>query len=352
MLIDIEKIKVRERIRKDFGDIQELADDIKQNGLINPPVVNKDYELLAGERRLKACKLLGWKAIPVNMMDTRDAEHELNIEISENDVRKGFTKTERVDYMKRLLKIEEAKAKERQGNKTSVENNAEVKRSDEITAEKFEVSATTMRKEIAISDNRKLLDPKDFADWDEGKLSTNKAYQRLKEKIKSLEDIRDSQAIDKRALQRRITELENQPPKTVYQNVEPSDYKEVKSKAKAYDAETNRLNQKIANMAQERNALQEEIKELQKERVQEQAKGSLLSDAVYFISKCGFFIQDVAGYVWLADKLKELPEKEREQYVRAASAVRDWSVALLQSIERDEEYGKPAIQKLIAESTK
>lgn len=52
MIVDIEKIVIRDRIRKDFGDIQELADDIKQNGLINPPVVNKEYELLAGERRL------------------------------------------------------------------------------------------------------------------------------------------------------------------------------------------------------------------------------------------------------------------------------------------------------------
>ena len=77
-----------------------------------------------------------------------------------------------------------------------------------------------------------------------------------------------------------------------------------------------------------------------------------MSDAVYFISKCGFFIQDVAGYVWLADKLNDLPQKEREQYVRAASAVRDWSVALLQSIERDKEYGEPEIHKLIEESTR
>lgn len=32
MLIEISKIKTENRIRKDFGNIQELADDIKQNG--------------------------------------------------------------------------------------------------------------------------------------------------------------------------------------------------------------------------------------------------------------------------------------------------------------------------------
>lgn len=53
MLIDVEKIKVTDRIRKDFGNIQELADDIKANGLINPPVVTPEndgtFTLLTGE---------------------------------------------------------------------------------------------------------------------------------------------------------------------------------------------------------------------------------------------------------------------------------------------------------------
>ena len=60
MLIDINEIKISDRIRKDYGILQELADDIKENGLINPPVVTCDtYELIAGERRLRAMKLLG-----------------------------------------------------------------------------------------------------------------------------------------------------------------------------------------------------------------------------------------------------------------------------------------------------
>ena len=37
MLIDINRINVSDRIRKDFGDIEELASDLKENGLINPP---------------------------------------------------------------------------------------------------------------------------------------------------------------------------------------------------------------------------------------------------------------------------------------------------------------------------
>lgn len=192
MLIDIDRTVVSDRIRKDFGDIQELADDIKENGLINPPVVNKEYVLLAGERRLRACKLLGWQQIEVRMMDTRDAEHELNIEISENDVRKGFTKSERVDYIKRLLRIEQAKAAERKkAGVANLSENSHEGRSDEATAEQFGISSNTMRRELFIADNADMLDPADFAEWDEGKLSTNKAYQRIKAAKEQAERERD-----------------------------------------------------------------------------------------------------------------------------------------------------------------
>ena len=217
MLVDIDKIVVGDRIRKDFGDIAELADDIRENGLINPPVVNKEYQLLAGERRLRACKLLGWPQIEVRMMDTRDAEHELNIEISENDVRKGFTKSERVDYIRRLLRIEQAKAKERmsEGGK-GVENSTPI-RADEATAQQFGIGKDTMRRELFIADNADLLDPADFADWDEGRLSTNKAFQRIKAAQEQAERERDEARKeasmaewDAAELRRKLTEVRDE----------------------------------------------------------------------------------------------------------------------------------------------
>ena len=57
MLVNLEQIKVTNRIRKDFGDIQELADDIKENGLINPPVVN--IRLKPNFTNIKTCEICG-----------------------------------------------------------------------------------------------------------------------------------------------------------------------------------------------------------------------------------------------------------------------------------------------------
>ena len=203
MLVPINKIRVEDRIRKDYGNIPELAEDIKENGLINDIVVNKEYKLLAGERRLRACKYLNWEQVEVKMMDTRDAEHELNVEISENENRKEFSKAERVDWMKRLWRIEAAKADERMKAGKAVnhsENSHEGGKTDEITAKQFGISSNTLRREIAIVDNKDLLTPEDFADWDEGKLSTNKAFLKIKAEKEKLEQTVSS-------LQKKINEV-------------------------------------------------------------------------------------------------------------------------------------------------
>lgn len=251
MLIPITKIQVRDRIRKDFGDIAELASDIEQNGLINPPVVNKEYVLLAGERRLRACTLLGWEQIPVTMMDTRDAEHELNIEISENDCRKDFSKAERVDYMYRLMRIEKEKARERQGTRTDIVQNfaeGDTGKARDKTAAAFGVSGETMRKEMQIVENRDRLTPEDFADWDEGRLSTNKAYQKIKAQLEQEKQAKQAASDALAQVDKQVRDLSEEnkklradnrvlanrvKPETVY--LEPEDYQQMKDELERVD---------------------------------------------------------------------------------------------------------------------
>ena len=192
MLVDIDRIVVNDRIRKDFGDIQELAEDIRTNGLINPPTVNKDYVLLAGERRLRACKSLGWTQIEVHMLDTRDEAHDLAVEMSENNMRRNFTGSELADGIRRQMELESAKARERmaEGGRGANISTPSGKTRDKA-AEHFGISGEQARKTVFVDEHRELLDPTDFAEWDEGKLSTNKAYQRIKAALEQAERERD-----------------------------------------------------------------------------------------------------------------------------------------------------------------
>lgn len=102
MLVDIDRIRLADRIRRDYGDVAELAADIAENGLIQPPLVTPELLLIAGERRLRACKSLGWKQLEVRVMPVRDAVHLLRLEVSENENRKDFTFSERMRWAARL----------------------------------------------------------------------------------------------------------------------------------------------------------------------------------------------------------------------------------------------------------
>ena len=116
MKIAIDKIIVADRLRKQAVKLDELAKDIKRNGLINPITVmpsGGDYKLLAGFRRLRAAQSLGWTEIEANPVEPKDAEAAIRIEYSENDQREPFTFSEKMDYARIIEAIEQAKAKER-----------------------------------------------------------------------------------------------------------------------------------------------------------------------------------------------------------------------------------------------
>src|SRR5699024_10470289 len=219
MLINIDEVKVNDRIRKDFGDIEELANDIKKNGLINPPTVTPEYELIAGERRLRACKHLGFQQIEVRIVSVRDEEHQLNMEISENENRKEFTYSERMDWSKRLGRIESIKARERQGKRTDLTSGKTLSdvRADDVVAEKSGFGSREQYRKAKFIDEH--ADEETIKKLDEEKISIHRAWTETKEKLEQAEKRAkqaESQAETERKERERL-ELENEE----LANVEP-----------------------------------------------------------------------------------------------------------------------------------
>ena len=369
MLINIEKIKIEDRIRKDFGNIQELAEDIKQNGLINPPVVMQDsddtYTLLTGERRIRALKLLSYKQVEVRTWKSLNDEEKLNIEISENESRKDFSKSERMEYALRLAKIEGLKAAERmksgkadpteifpQGKQGEVRN---------IVATKLGIgSGKQFDKEKYIYENQSSLTPEDFADWDEGRLSTNKAYQRVKAKLRYQEELlKETQSkmdnyknIAEKAnelqgmiikLESEIKELEKKDPivktEVVTKEVVPDDYDTIKSNNTmlkndnaALTSDNESLRTDNARMVKEYKAkcqelfeLRDKLKAIQEDSAKNTIENELQRDCIFFCSRCDDFIKKVGGYAYLSDKLNMLPESERNGYYKAIQMIANWA---------------------------
>jgi ParB/RepB/Spo0J family partition protein len=108
----ISSIKVGERHRRDLGDIVSLAASIDKIGLLHPVVITPRRELIAGHRRLQACKILGWHDIPVTIIDI-DAGIVVHGELAENVHRKDFTPSEMVAIAAKVEERERELAKQR-----------------------------------------------------------------------------------------------------------------------------------------------------------------------------------------------------------------------------------------------
>lgn len=352
MLVDIDKIMVSNRIRKDFGDIEELAEDIRENGLINPPTINKNYILLAGERRLRACKLLGWSQIEVHMIDTRDEAHDLAVEMSENNMRRNFTGSELAAGIRRQMELESAKARERMQDPMQTFAEGQKGTARDKAAEHFGISGEQARKTMFVDEHRDLLDPADFAEWDEGKLSTNKAFQRIKAaQQKAIQERDDARFIaDKLKKQRdeareevAILEKQNdqlyekanqeQKPQVVERQIVPEDYQEAKKRARELE-HLERVH--TADNQKLRKQLEEARKEL------EQAKGILgmnqtmhdvRRDVHYLISATNQYVRQYGGLTWTVQQLSDVDAPTLEELRKAVSNLATFSHALVTSLE-------------------
>ena len=95
----LSRIKIGPRIRKDLGNIDELAQSIQELGLLHPVVINDRNELIAGARRIAAFQKLHRTEIPVTVVTVGDI---VKGELQENIMRKRFTISEMVAIKRRF----------------------------------------------------------------------------------------------------------------------------------------------------------------------------------------------------------------------------------------------------------
>lgn len=116
--IDINKIEPNaSQPRKNFNEdsLQELADSIKQHGLIEPLIVQEAekgfFQIIAGERRWRAAKIAGLKEVPVIVKEYSDRE-VMEIALIENLQREDLNPIEEAEAFQRLIEEYELKQDE------------------------------------------------------------------------------------------------------------------------------------------------------------------------------------------------------------------------------------------------
>jgi hypothetical protein len=91
--VPVADIVIGERHRQDMGDLETLAESMRELGLLQPIGITEDRQLVFGERRVKAAQMLGWACILARVVDISSI---VAGEYAENEIRKDFTPSERV----------------------------------------------------------------------------------------------------------------------------------------------------------------------------------------------------------------------------------------------------------------
>ena len=129
----------REQPRKQFDAdaLQELAESIKQFGVLQPLLVQKKedyYEIIAGERRWRASKLAGLKEVPVIVKEFTEQE-AVEISLNENIQREDLNTNEEAKAYKRLMEEfhlkQEAIAERVSKSRTAVTNSMRLLKLDD-----------------------------------------------------------------------------------------------------------------------------------------------------------------------------------------------------------------------------
>lgn len=107
MQIPIGEIRIKEGRRSmDTDHVEELADSIRELGLLNPVTIDKENTLIAGLHRLEAARRLGWTEVECTVSSLDGLQAEL-AEIDENFVRNDLSAVEYGDMLLRRKEIYE-----------------------------------------------------------------------------------------------------------------------------------------------------------------------------------------------------------------------------------------------------
>ena len=106
-LLDISPDPDQPRKHFDPDDLQELANSIRESGLLQPITIRPDgdgaYMLIAGERRYRACRSLEWETIPAIVRDDLSDKETVLLQLLENTARQDLNPIEEAKAYRKMV---------------------------------------------------------------------------------------------------------------------------------------------------------------------------------------------------------------------------------------------------------
>lgn len=311
--IPLSAITINTRIRRDLGDLTSLAANIREVGLLSPIIVNEDNELLAGERRLEACKLLGYTEIAASVVSTADEEQKLAIEIAENQNRKSFSREELINAGIELERIEKIKAESYRKSKlkqnaTVVQHVAprdEKGKVRDIISKKLGISHTEYERQKYVIANKDMF-PDEYEKWNNHAAPTKSIYDKIRKQYKKESE-----------------------PAEVIKEVPPPDYDELKQKV---EEQAKLLEERNTTPDEELTSLQEELqkkdKEIESLKKKQYSPGIQAGNEAYdFYVAAQDFAKKYIAPLLCGDNLKELGHASYGDYISKGCTILQDSIS-------------------------
>lgn len=365
-----------------FDDIEgdawsEFLESIRTSGVIEPIVVTQDKVIVSGHQRVRACKTLGIEEIEAEVRII-DSEDEVLKQLIETNIRqRGVGNTNPVKFGRCLMELERIYGIQHGGDRKSEEKSnpqdAELKSQEDLASElgmsvdslnrykrlakaipeiQSLVESGKVTKTVALGIMKRLSEDeqKQLAEMlpKESKKVSSFEIKFYEKRIKDLDQKNEGLKSQIVELEDKIADMESSQPEPEVKEVEvvPDDYEESKLAAKRFkeQAKTNKaaydeLMTKYTKKCNEALELRDQITDLQKVSQEGLEHSNLSENVFYFCTLANNFVGNVGGLVWLTERIADMPKKEQEMFLKAARALRDFSVVFAQNMERNG-YGK------------
>lgn len=322
--INIDELKPHPRNNEFFDDMtgekwNEFLESIRTSGVIEPIVVTTDMVIVSGHQRVRACKELG---IPEIMCEIKTYKDEDSIikDLLETNIRQrgdigGSAKKvgRRIKELERLYGV-------REGRPEKLPNISAVTQSDLATQLGISVDTLQNYKMLAdmIPELEELMDTGIVSKSTALSMIRNLSEQEQESLIESLDT---TKKITKREVEKYIEEI-----KTLKENPQiPEDYESTKRELKGWKEDYKNLRNDFQNKVGEVQDLRNELESMKNSTPEKQYSEKIKNSTLLFCRKVSAFIENVGGYIWLTDYINEIPELEREGYIRSIHRIKEWA---------------------------
>ena len=348
-MMDVNKLIPHKMNEYLFDDIKDEAwrafiESIETSGIIEPIIVTQDLVIVSGHQRTRAAKELGIKKVAVEMRNY-DSEDEILKQLIETNIRqRGIGNVNPVKFGRCIAELERIYGIKNGGDRKSESHNVNLVSQSDL-AEQLNMSKMQLSRYKSLTD----LIPELQDAVQSGKITATTAMgfvkklsaeeqEQLAEQIRGKEKV-SSQEIKfyKERIQKLSDEnkaLRNQEPEVIEKEVEvvPDDYEQVKKDLERAKADNSRIEKERQAYLDSLNKAKDRLAEYENPSSEKKAQMHLEEDAESFIIGTYNYIKRNGGFVWVTEKMDNLPEEKANEFKQAVMAIDAFAKQMIENI--------------------